>query len=342
MHAVVKVERGAGKIELRDVPEPVTGPDQVKIEVKAAGICGTDLHIWHGEFPCNPPVILGHEFCGVVAEVGDGVTGVKVGDKVTSETAGFVCGTCICCRTGNYNLCDDRLGLGCGMNGAFTRYCVVRAAIVHKLPESIPYDSGALCEPLSCCVHCVTEQTGIAAGDLVVIHGAGVIGLLSLQIAKAEGGRVIVLGLSADRKRLEIARQLGADHTVNVEEADARETVKALSDGRGADVVLECSGTERAVSLGLDVIRKRGTFTQMGLFGHPIRMELEKVVTKELRLCGSVSQKWTAWERALRLLNEGTVKTAPLVTDRFPLTRWEEAFRKLETKQCGKILLIPE
>jgi L-iditol 2-dehydrogenase len=123
MKAVVKVEAGIGKIELKDVPEPVTNPGQVKIEVKAAGICGTDLHIWHDEFPYNPPVILGHEFAGVIAEVGEGVLNFKVGDRVTCETAGIICGKCWYCRTGNYNLCFERRGLGYGIDGAFTRYC---------------------------------------------------------------------------------------------------------------------------------------------------------------------------------------------------------------------------
>lgn len=342
MNAVVKVERGAGRIELKDVPEPVAGPGQVKIEVKAAGICGTDLHIWHDEAPYHPPVILGHEFCGVIAQVGEGVAGLASGDKVTSETAGFVCGTCLSCRTGNYNLCDERRGIGSGMDGAFTRYCVVRREIVHRLPEDVDFASAALCEPLACCVHGILERTVLAAGDLVVVNGAGVIGLLSLQVVKAAGGRVVVLGLSADTERLKIARQLGADETVNIEEADAGKTVKALSDGNGADVVLECSGAEQAVSLGLELVRKRGTFTQIGLFGHPIRIDFEKTAYKELRIHGSFSQTWTAWKRALRLLAEGKVRTAPLVTGRFPLGRWEEAFRTCEARECGKILLIPD
>ena len=342
MNAVVKVDRGIGKIEFKNVPDPVAGPDQVMIEVKAAGICGTDLHIWHDECPYNPPVILGHEISGVIAEMGEGVAGFEVGDRVTSETAGVICGTCLYCRIGNYNLCIERLGIGSGIDGAFTRYCVVRKDIVHNLPENVDFAAGALCEPLSCCVHGVIEQTGVSAGDLVVIHGAGVIVLLSLQVAKAEGGRVVVLGLSRDEERLKIARQLGADETVNIEESDAGEIVKALSGGYGADVVLECSGTEQAASLGLEIIRKRGKFTQMGLFGHPIRIDFEKIAYKELQVAGFFSQKWTAWKRALMLLKEGKVKTAPLLTDRFPLKRWEEAFRKFEAKESGKILLIPD
>jgi L-iditol 2-dehydrogenase len=342
MNAVVKVERGIGKIELKQVPEPVAGPDQVKIEVRAAGICGTDLHIWHDEFFYNPPVILGHEFSGVIAEIGEGVAGFKVGDRVTSETAGVICGTCRYCRTGNYNLCIERLGIGCGIDGAFTRYCIVRKDIVHQLPENVDFTSGALCEPLSCCVHGVIEQTGVAAGDLVVIHGAGVIGLLSLQVAKAEGCRVVVLGLSADRERLKIARQLGADETANIEDDDAEKLVNTLSGGYGADVVLECSGSEKAVSLGLEIIRKRGKFTQIGLFGHPIRIDFEKIAYKELRVIGTVSQKRSAWKLALMLLKEGKVRTAPLVTDRFPLKRWKEAFQKFEAKESGKILLIQD
>lgn len=146
-------------MEVQDVSEPEVGPGEVKIEVEAAGICGTDIYIYHDEFMVNSPVILGHEFCGVVKEVGKNVTEFKAGDRVTSETAARVCGKCMFCRIGDYNLCPERLDLSYGVNGVFTKFCVVRKEIVHHLPDNVDFISGALCEPLSCAVHGTIEQT---------------------------------------------------------------------------------------------------------------------------------------------------------------------------------------
>jgi L-iditol 2-dehydrogenase len=341
MKALVKYSKGEGNIEIREMPEPYPGPGEVKIEVKAAGICGTDIHIYHEEFKSNPPVILGHEFCGAIAEVGENVTDFKAGDRVTSETAARVCGKCLYCKTGNYNLCPERLGLGCGLNGAFTKYCVVRQELVHFLPDNVDFISGALCEPLSCTIHGVIDQTHISAGDIVAITGPGAIGLLSLQLSKLAGAFVIILGLSADKHRLSLAKKLGADVIVNVEEEDPEKIIKKLSKGYGADVILECSGAPAAAELGLKLVRKRGQYTQMGLFGRPIHIDFEQIAYKELQVSGFVSQNWTTWERALNLLGEGKIQTRPLVTDILPITDWKKGFEKFEKKKGIKIILLP-
>ena len=341
MKAVVKFEKGIGNVEVREVPEPQVGKDEVKIEVKAAGICGTDIHIYYDEFQSNPPVVMGHEFCGVIREVGENVTEFKVGDRVTSETAAKVCGKCIYCRTGNYNLCPERKGLGYGVDGAFTRFCVVRKDIVHRLPDNVDFISGALCEPLSCAVHGVIEETGIRAGDVVVVIGPGPLGLLASQVAKVEGGYVVVLGLSMDEKRLYLAKELGAELVVNVEKENPEKTIKDITGGYGADVVLECSGSASGANLGLKLARKKGKFTQMGLFGKQIEIDFEQIAYKELKVTGFFTQKWTAWERALKLLSEGKVKTAPLVTEKLPLTEWKKGFESKEKGEGIKTILYP-
>jgi len=341
MKAVVKARRGRGNIEIWDVEEPKVGPGEVKIEVKAAGICGTDIHIYYDEFMFNPPVILGHEFCGVVKEVGENVGEFKAGDRVTSETSGRVCGTCMFCRTGNYNLCPERLGLGSGINGAFTKFCVVRKEIVHPLPDNVDFESGALCEPLSCAVNGIVEQTGIQSGDAVVVIGPGPLGLLSSQISKVEGGYVIVLGLSVDKERLALAEKLGADVIVTIDKENPEQIVRHLTKGYGADVVLECSGSSAGAKLGLKLVRKRGKFTQMGLFGKPIEIDFEQIAYKELRVTGFFSQKWTAWEKALQLLEQRKVQTKPLVTEKLPITEWEKGFEKKQRGEVVKTLLYP-
>ena len=343
MKGLVKFKKGEGNVEIQEVNEPKPGRDEVMIEVKATGICGSDIHIYHDDIkiPLKPPVIMGHEFSGVVAEVGDKVKNVKIGDRVTSETAASVCGVCRYCRTGNHNLCANRLGIGYWINGAFTKYCVVPKERVHKLPPNIDFVSAAVCEPLSCCVHGVIELTGVTAGDVVVVTGPGAIGLLTLQLAKAEGGQVVMCGTSRDEERLKLAQELGADFVVNVQKDDPVKIVNDLTQGYGADVVLECSGAPGAANFGLEVVRKQGKYTQIGLFGRPIEIDFEKIAYKEIRVTGSFSQRWTAWELALKLLSQGKVKTRSLVSDVLPLTQWREGFKKHEEKSGVKILLTP-
>ena len=341
MKAIVKFKKGIGNVEVRDVPEPVARPSEVKIEVKAAGICGTDIHIYYDEFQSNPPVVLGHEFCGVIREVGENVTEFKVGDRVTSETAAKVCGKCMFCKTGNYNLCPQRKGLGYGVNGAFTKYCVVRKDIVHLLPDNVDFVSGALSEPLSCAVHGTIEQTGIEAGEVVVVVGPGPIGLLSSQIAKVEGGFVVVIGLSVDKEKLSLAKKLGADMEVNIEKENPEEIVKDLTKGYGADVVLECSGSPSGARLGLKLARKKGKFTQMGLLGKPIEIDFEQIAYKELQVTGFFSHNWSSWEKALNLLGQGKVQTKPLVTEELPITEWKKGFEKKEKGETIKTILYP-
>jgi len=340
MKALVKTKRGVGNIELLEVEEPRPEPGWVKIEVQACGVCGTDIHIYHDRSETRPPVIMGHEFSGVVCELGQGVQNVKVGDRVVSETTVWSCGVCRYCRMGCYDICPSRWGLGRGGNGAFARYLVMRAEMLHHLPDNVDFIAGALTEPLACCVHAATEFTQITAGDVVLVTGDGAIGLLTAQVAKAHGATVVLCGLQEDR--LALGRELGVDYALNVEEEDPSALVKQLSDGYGADVVIECSGAAQAAELGLELVRIRGQYTQLGLFGGPITLDFQKVAYKELKVAGSFNQQWTSWERALRYLREGAVRTRPLVSDILPLSRWREGFAKYESRQATKVILVPE
>lgn len=277
MKAVVKYAHGKGNVELRDVQKPSPGPDEVMIEVKAAGICGSDLHIFDEDIklPIRPPVIIGHEFSGVIVEVGSSVTKWKPGDRVTSETSAHVCGECVPCRTGNYNVCAKKRLIGYWFNGAFARYCVVPSRLVHKLPDNVSFLAGALCEPLACCVNGVIEKTRIRPSDIVVIAGPGPIGLLSLQIAKSQGASVILCGTSRDEKRLKLGEELGADLTVNVEEEDPWQAVSKITKGAGADIFIDCSGSPNAVRMGFQLVRRGGQYTQIGLTGRPFSLDFE-------------------------------------------------------------------
>jgi L-iditol 2-dehydrogenase len=343
MKALVKYRRGPGNMEIREVPEPEPKQGQIKIEVKATGICGSDLHIYHDDMviAVNPPVVVGHEFSGVVAEMGPGTTGWKPGDRVVSELGFEVCGRCYNCLQGFPNLCDQRKSIGYWYDGAFAPFVIVPAEGVHPLPDDIGFEEGALTEPLACVVHGVLELTSFAAGDTVLVSGPGTMGLMTLQVARAQGATTIVSGVSADEKRLALARELGADHVVDVEQEDVVRRVRQLTGGRGADVVFECSGNDRAVDAGFAAIRKRGRYTQLGLFGRPISIDFEKVISKELKVTGSFGQRRSAWERALALMAQRKVSLGPLVSHVLPLAEWERAFQLFENKEGLKVVLTP-
>ena len=342
MKAVMKVAPGVGNIELREIDEPQPGPGEVKIRVRAAGICGTDLHIYKDEFPSRPPVVLGHEVAGEIAALGDGVSGLEVGQRVTTETYYETCGVCRFCRSGQNNLCLQRRSIGSAVNGGFTSAVVVPAKNIHLLPENVDFEAGALTEPLACVVHGVHSTLTVAPGDVAVIAGPGAIGLLTLQVVKAAGATVVVLGTDADARRMSLARELGADHVVNVQQQDPRELVADLTDeGLGADVVYECSGAGPAAAQLLQLVRRRGRYVQIGLFGKPVAWDLDQLCFKELIATGSNASVPSAWNKAIRLLASGAVQTKPLITHSFDVTRWEEAFAAFDSKAGVKTILTP-
>ena len=343
MKGVVKYDSGDGFVELRDVEDTPPLPHQAKVEVKASGICGSDIHIFHDDIaiPIYPPVVVGHEFSGVVVEKGSEMGDeIQIGDRVTGEPSTYICGECLFCREERYNLCSNRKILGYSANGSFAKYC--NATYLHKLPDNVSFNAGALTELMACCVHGVTEQTGISAGDLVVVTGPGPVGIFTALIAMAEGGIVMVCGTSSDESRLTLAEDLGIPYTVNIDEQDALERVRELTDGYGADVVLECSGAGPAVSMGLDMVRKRGKFTQVGLFGRPIEVNFEAIAFKEIEVTGTVSQRPFAWKRSLKLMERGIIPADRLVSHEFPLKEWKRAFDMVENQEGMKIVLIPE
>ncbi len=341
MKAVVKSAPGVGNVEVREVAEPATPPGQVKIAVRAAGICGTDLHIYYDEFKTSPPVVMGHEVAGQVAEIGAGVSTVSVGQRVTTETYVSTCLVCRFCRAGRFNLCPERRSIGSAVNGGFTSYVIVPEGNIHALPPNVSYVAGALTEPLACVVHGTIETSRIMPGDLAVIAGPGAIGLLTLQVLRAAGAEVMMLGTSQDEQRLQAARELGAEHVFNVEQDQYREAVLDLTDGSGADVVYECSGAGPAAQMLLELVRRGGQYAQIGLFGKPIAWDLDQVCYRELSVTGSNASVPSAWKRALKLMADGAVVTEPLVTSILPVTAWREAFDLFESRNGIKTVLQP-
>ncbi|HHY98577.1 MAG TPA: alcohol dehydrogenase catalytic domain-containing protein [Firmicutes bacterium] len=343
MKGLMKLDMAPGNMEIREVSVPSPGPGEVLIEVKAAGICGSDIHIYHSDIkiPLRPPVITGHEFSGVIAAVGEGVSGWEIGERVTSETAVIYCGKCLYCRTGFYNLCPERRTLGYWVNGAFAPYTVVPASRLHRLPENISFEEGAMTEPLACVVHAVNELTSIKAGDVVAVVGPGPIGLLALQLSRLEGADVIVFGTSTDEARLKMAKELGALETASIQDVDAIGFMGKITGGLGADVVLECSGSAGGTALGLDLVRRMGQFTQIGLHGKRIEVDFERICYKELKVTGSLGSIWSSWEKALKFMEDGGVQLKPLIGDILSLTDWQEGFKRFEEKRGLKIIFRP-
>lgn len=342
MKAVVKTAPGAGNVSLEDVREPEPGPGQVLIAVQAAGICGTDIHIYHDEYRSAPPVVLGHEVAGRVIGVGEGVADVAEGARVTTETYFSTCNVCRFCREGRPNLCPQRRSIGSAVNGGFTSLLVVPARNIHPLPESLSFQEGALVEPLACVVHGALDAPRPRPGDLAVVAGPGAIGLLTLQVVRAAGARVMMLGTAGDAHRLELARTLGAEATFVVERDDFRAAIEERSGGLGADLVYECSGAGAAARDLLLLVRRGGQYAQIGLFGKPVAWDLDQICYKELTVTGSNASVPAAWTRALDLLAGGAVKAGPLISGMYALDDWRDAFQTVENRTALKTLLAPK
>ena len=346
MRALIKYDSSAGAAEIREVPNPeLETSDEIKIQVKLSGICGTDIKVLHGlDKVYKPPVIMGHECAGVVTEVGEKVHAFKSGDFVAIEPTAHICGHCRYCRAGDYNLCIDRKIAGFNEPGSFAEYMVRNEHFVHKLPDTVSLEVGSVLEPIAVSVHAVLERSTVRPGDIVLVTGPGAIGLLVLQVAKLSGSFVVVVGTQDDKDRLQIARSIGAD-TVIVLEKDEKKNIDKVYQGCGkreVDIAFECSGAEAAANLCLDSLRKRGQYIQLGIFTRGITLDFDKMSYKELSLIGSISQKHSAWEKSIDLLKFGKININPLISAVLPMTHWKQAFKSVEESKAIKVLLQPE
>lgn len=341
LKAIVKTKVGKGNIELREVDEPKPGRGEVKIFVEAAGICGTDLKIRKNEAWSNPPVILGHEYSGSIAEVGEDVTGLKPGDRVISETAQVICGSCCYCLTGTPLMCPSRLSIGYGVNGAFAGYIVVRKEIVHKIPDSVSFDEAALCEPLAVAVHAVCDAVHLKPVDKVLVSGPGPIGLLVAQVAQSFGCVVAIAGVDSDRQRLALAKELGIAHVVNSQSEDLAARVDEITGGKGLDYAFDCSGVAAAIGAAMNLLRRKGSLVQVGLTKDEMTIPYALLPQRELSIKGVFGHNWASWEMGLELIQTGKVVVKPLVSDIFAIERWEEAFDTAESQKGVKVLIHP-
>lgn len=345
MAAVVHYALREGAVELREVPAPAElADDEVLVQTRAVGVCGSEVHQYHNSqsWSVRVPVILGHEFCGEIARVGKSVVGFQGGDRVTSETAARICGQCLYCRTGEYNLCPKRLGFGYGLDGAMADFVKVPARCLHHLPDAVSFEKAALCEP--CCVafNATCVKTTIRPGDSVLIIGPGPIGLLCAALAKLAGaGWLGVAGLEQDENRLAVAKRLGIDQTIAGGSGELLEAVRSVGDGLGIDAVIDAAGVSAALKSALAAVRPGGQITKVGWGPQPLDFSLDPLVQKAVRLQGSFSHNFLIWEKVIALLASGRLDPTLLVGRVEPLSGWRTCFEEMASARIVKAVLKP-
>lgn len=332
-------------LEYVDFDDPEPGPQEVLIEVKACGICGSDIHGLDGSSGRRiPPLIMGHEAAGVIVALGKDVTGWQVGDRVTFDSTVY-CGTCYFCRRGEINLCDNRrvLGVSCGeyrRHGAFADYIVVPQHILYRLPDGLSFEQAAMVEAVSIAVHAV-ERTPVSLNATAVVVGTGMIGLLVVQALRAAGcGQIIAVDL--DPKRLSLASDLGADLTLQSDKVDVLQAVQAQTEGRGADIACEVVGFTPTTQLAVQSVRKGGTVTLIGNLAPTTEFLQQSVVTRELTLYGSCGSRGE-YPACLDLIERGTINVDAMISAVAPLSEGNDWFTRLYQGEPGlmKVILTP-
>ena len=319
-------------IVVEDVPKPEPGKDEVLVEVKATGLCGSDVDGYTGHHPMIKwPIILGHECSGVVAELGPGVEGWKPGDEVVVEPF-FNCKACPACLRGQYNLCIDLKITGHQVNGSLADYVIADPFFLHRKPENLPFAEAAIAEPVSGSLHAV-ERARPGLGDFTVVIGCGTIGVLAMQHCLNKGAEVLVADL--EDFKLDVARTLGVHHTLNPKRDDLQATVKELTEGIGADVVIEAVGLPETLASTVRLIRRGGTIMLIGWSGNPTDpFDLTSVTLDELTVLGTLGFAWDH-ETALKLMSLGKVKVGPIISHHLPLERVEEGIKMLHEHAPG-------
>ncbi len=343
MKALVKLSYDPYDAELRQVADPVPGPGEVVIKVHAAGICGTDMKIYHGQYkPYMTPVVMGHELTGRIAAVGAGVDDLPVGTPVTSRTIFGQCGRCPMCLSGRENLCSEKTRIGFQHDGAFAQFIKVRRDQVHRLPEGADLTAAVVTEMFAVVFHAL-KPVAIKPSHTVLVVGPGPIGLAAAFLAKAEGATVAVSGLPADSTRLALAREMGADITV-ISGDDANPGSKELMDvtgGLGPDVVLECSGTGGGITYGLNLCRCGGRYVQIGTQSAQVTVDFMRIAYKEIVVTGSIGHTRLDWDDVVRFTTKDQDRFRPLLRHVYHIDDWKQAFAAAEGKDAAKVVILP-
>lgn len=332
-------------LSFEDVPAPEIGPEDVLVRVAVCGVCGSDVHGYDGSSGRRiPPIVMGHEAAGTVAAVGAEVTDFKPGDRVTFDSTVY-CGHCAYCLRGEVNLCDHRqvIGVSCGdyrRAGAFAEYVTVPAHIVYRLPDALSFPEAAMLEAVSVALHAVRVSM-LAGGETALVVGAGMIGLLTMQAARAAGcGRVLIADV--DASRLKPAEEMGADAALHLSGADLVREVLRRTGGAGVDVVFEAVGRNETVAAAIGCVRKGGTVTLIGNIAPEVTLPLQQVVTRQIRLQGTAASAGE-YPQAMEWIASGKIKVKPLITAVAPLEEGPQWFARLYAREPNlmKVLLAP-
>ena len=329
---------GLEQIHLQEVERDTPGPGYVTLDTKCTGICGSDLHSYFGHWNQSQTLAAGHETCGIVVELGEGVAELQPGDKVTVECFSH-CGRCVYCRKGYYNHCTARKWVSHNVHGGFAEYTTAHASGLFKLPEDMSFEEGALVEPLAVSYRAVA-QSGATYRDRLAIIGGGTIGQLCLAAAKAVGIKETLITVKYDQQA-ELARDLGADHIVPTGETPLQEYVKDFTGGFGMNAVIETVGGAQNFDDALTIVRKRGVVVLVAGYHKPLEVNLSRIVWSEAVITGSncygYSGMDTDFQASIDLIASGKIDVTKLVTHRFPLTEITEAFKVAADKSSGSI-----
>lgn len=339
MRALRKLESGGSDLHVCDVPMGEPGRGEVRVAVRSAGICGTDLHIIDGSYACLPPVTLGHEFTGVVDAVGPLGLEEWIGRRVAVEPA-VGCGFCEWCSAGYPMHCRARRSLGTHLDGGFAEFAIVPERNLHQLPSGLSDSAGALVEPLACVCNALFDPSWIAAGERVIVTGPGTIGIIAAQVAQALGGAVTLVGLDRDADRLALAAGLSID-CMSLDDGDAYASLDEEVSNRGIHVVIECAGAPAALEWGLRALRPRGRLIQLGLLPEHAPVDFAPAVLRELLITSSFGSTPSSWRKAISLLTSRTIQLEPLITRTVAFENWREAARLASAAEGVKTVFDP-
>lgn len=332
------VYHGPGDLRVEEVPVRKLKDNEVKIQVKYCGICGTDIHIFHGDGGCcdvTPPLVPGHEFSGVVAEVGSKVKTVKVGDRVTGDP-NDMCGECYFCKSGMQHFCKNNIGVGTTVDGGFAEYVIMREKQVYKVSDDLSFIEAAMTEPISCCLHGI-DLCNIKAGDTVLVIGGGPIGMIMMQLAKNAGASKVIMSEPVEEKR-EQALKLGATKTIDPLHEDVEAVLAEYCEN--VNVVIECVGNVHTQADAVRFAGKGATIMYFGLAApeesFPIRPD--DIFKKELHITSSYINPYS-FERAIQILESGTVELESMITNVVPLDDIADVFTKPEYRRTGKVMI---
>ncbi|KZL89239.1 zinc-dependent alcohol dehydrogenase [Clostridium magnum] len=344
MKAIVRTSLEAGSMSVQELPIPSIAEDEVLIRIEAVGVCGTDAHIYGGHVATKVPVVVGHELSGVVENIGNKVTGVKVGDRVVSRLNVEVCGVCRACLTGNPQMCEHRTCPGHIVDGAFADYMKIDAKQLIKIEDSISFEEAAMVEPMACVAHALVERTKVEPEDIVVLFGPGPIGLLALQMAKINGAsKVVVVGTNSDENlRLPLAKKLGADYILNSQKDNVEDFISGLTNGQGADLCIECSGAAPAINTGIRSLRRQGRMCVIGLPGRKeIGIEWLTAAQKSLELVFSYSSSPLSWNMCLSMLGRKAIDVKSLISHTASLEDFKTIFDETAKGNVIKAIIKP-